>query len=254
MSLSVVLATFNEEKNLKNCLKAVKNIASEIVIVDGQSTDKTVDIARAFKARIFIKPNPPIFHINKQIALKKAKYAWILQLDADEVVDSELKQSIKKVLTTNPPTCGFYLKRKNMFLKTWLKKGGQYPDPVIRLVKKGKAYFPQKSVHEQIAVNGPVDTLKGHLIHYTAPTFTRYLVNSNRYTSLTANQFKKQQLKLNLVNWFKYFLVKPLSTFIKLYFRHLGILDRFPGFVFAFFSALHWPTAFIKYWQLKKIK
>ncbi len=251
MSLSVVLATFNEEKNLKSCLNAIKDLASEVIVVDGKSHDNTVKIAKSFKAKVFIRPNPPIFHINKQIALKKASHDWILQLDADEVVDQKLKDSIKQVLSSNSQTNGYYLKRKNYFLGKWLKKGGQYPDPVIRLVKKGKASFPQKSVHEQIAVQGHVDTLDGHLLHYTAPTFARYLTNSNRYTSLTASELKKAGLKLNVFSWIKYMMLMPVFMFIKLYFRHLGILDGFEGFIFAFYSGLHYKTAYLKYWEMK---
>jgi len=249
--LSVVLATFNEEANISRCLKAIKAIASEIIIVDGQSQDKTVKIAKSLGAKIFIEKNRPIFHINKQIALEKATGDWILQLDADEVVDDKLKQSIKKIISSNPETNGYYLKRKNFFLGTWLKKGGQYPDPVIRLVKKNKAHFPQQSVHEQIKVSGLVKTLDGHLLHYTAPDFSRYLTNSNRYTSLTAKALKKQNLSINIFTWLKYLFIKPTITFMSLYFRHRGFMDGFPGFIFAFFSGLHWAVAFMKYWELK---
>src|SRR3989344_8704990 len=98
MSLSVVLATHNEEKNLASCLESITDIADEIIVVDGESTDQTVAIAKKMRARTFIVPNIPIFHINKQIALEKATKEWVLQLDADEIVDEELKQSIKAVI------------------------------------------------------------------------------------------------------------------------------------------------------------
>jgi len=257
MKLSVVLATYNEEKNLRDCLKSVKGIADEIIIVDGESSDSTVDIAKKFDAKILIVPNQPIFHINKQIALEQAKGEWILQLDADERVDEELKQAIKGVSSRTQGDSlvnGYYLKRKNFFLGTWLKKGGQYPDPVIRLVKKGHAHFPSQSVHEQIVVNGTVDTLPGHLLHYTAPTFDRYLRNSNRYTSLTAAELKKQHLSFTLFNWLKYLIWKPKVTFFSLYIRHKGFMDGFPGFIFALFSSLHWATSYIKYWELCHVK
>ncbi len=257
MPLSVVLATYNEEKNLANCLQAVKDIADEFIVVDGQSSDNTTEIAKKFKAKVFTVPNQPIFHINKQLALEKAKGDWILQLDADEIVDTELKQEIKKII--NSPISainysGYYLKRKNYFLGHWLKKGGQYPDPVIRLVRKGFARFPQKSVHEQIHVSGTVATLSGHLLHHTAPTFDRYLRNSNRYTSLTAEELKQKKVSFSLFNWVKYLIWKPKITFLNLYVRHKGFLDGFPGFVFAVFSGFHWATAYLKYWELIHVK
>lgn len=254
MKLSVVLATFNEERNLRRCLESVSDLADEIVVVDGESTDKTRLIAKRFGARVFVEKNRPIFHVNKQIALEKARGQWVLQLDADEVVDRELARSVKAAITTSNGTDGYFLKRKNFFLGTWLQKGGQYPDAVIRLVKKGKAHFPQKSVHEQIEVEGTVGILKGHVLHYTAPSFRRYLENSNRYTSLTAAELQSAHVSLNLFNWLKYLAFKPFETFTMLYFRHKGFMDGFPGFIFALFSGLHWPAAFLKYWEIRRVK
>ena len=98
MKLSVVLATFNEESNIGDCLSSVKDIADEIIIVDGSSTDKTVEIAKSFGARVVVTENHPIFHINKQKALDLAKNIWVLQLDADERVTKKLSEEILKVV------------------------------------------------------------------------------------------------------------------------------------------------------------
>ena len=256
MKLSVVLATHNEANNISDCLNSVKGLADELIVVDGESTDKTRKIARKLGARVYSTKNRPIFHTNKQMALDKAKNQWILQLDADERVDKQLKKAIKLVVKSkiSPDANGYYLKRKNFFLGKWLRKGGQYPDPVIRLIRRGQAHFPQKSVHEQIKVRGKVATLDGHLLHYTSPTFSRYLQNSNRYTSLTASELKRKRIKLNIINWIYFLYFKPVIVFFSLYFRHKGFLDGFPGFVFALFSGLHWPTAFMKYWELENVK
>src|SRR5579872_6233454 len=97
--LSVVLAVYNEEKNLEACLTSVRSIADEIVIVDGSSTDKTVAIAKKFGARVLVTDNPPIFHINKQKAINMAKNEWILQLDADERISPDLAKEIVKVIS-----------------------------------------------------------------------------------------------------------------------------------------------------------
>ena len=101
MKLSVVLATYNEEPNLKRCLDSVRDFAFEIVIVDGGSTDKTVSIAKQYTDKITITDNPPIFHINKQKAIDKAQGEWVLQLDADEVVDQALVKEIKDVVSSS---------------------------------------------------------------------------------------------------------------------------------------------------------
>jgi len=259
ITLSVVLATFNEEKNIASCLKAVKDLADEIIVVDGSSTDKTVEIAKKYGAKVFITTNKPIFHINKQMAIDKARGEWILQLDADEIVTPKLKKEILQIVSQSfhypaVQPSAYFVPRKNYFLGRWLKKGGQYPDYVIRFFKKGRAYLPCKSVHEQMKVQGKVGYLKGHLLHYTAPTFSRYLTNANRYTSLTAKELLKKKTPINLLSALHYFLFKPLKTFFSLYFRHKGFLDGFLGFVFALFSGLHWQIAYMKYWELKKAK
>lgn len=250
MKLSVVLATYNEQDNIGKCLESVKSLADEIVVVDGSSQDHTRKIAKSFGARVIKTANRPMFHTNKQMAIDAAKGDWILQLDADEVIDPELVEEIKKVITKNSKYPAFELKRKNFFLGKWLKKGGQYPDPLIRLFKKGKARLPQKSVHEQMEVDGEIGMVKGHLIHYTAPTFSRYLRNANRYTTLTAKQFQNESVNLHLFNIIKYLIIKPTITFIKIFIRHKGFMDGFEGFIFALFSGLHWPIAYMKYWEI----
>jgi glycosyltransferase involved in cell wall biosynthesis len=252
LKISVVLATFNEEENIGSCLESVKSFADEIILVDGSSEDKTREIAKSFGAKVIKTINRPMFHTNKQMAIDAGKGEWILQLDADEVVDPKLANEIINIVSKGSICSAFALKRKNFFLGRWLKKGGQYPDAVIRFFKRGKARLPQKSVHEQMEVDGKVGELDGHLLHYTAPTFDRYLTNANRYTSLTAGDLRLQAVKLNFINSLNYIILKPLKTFFNLYLRHKGILDGFPGFIFALFSGLHWPTAYMKYWEMEK--
>ncbi|MCA9368741.1 glycosyltransferase family 2 protein, partial [Candidatus Woesebacteria bacterium] len=157
--LSVVLAVHNEEKNLKMCLDSVKKIADEIIVVDGESTDNSVKIAKKYKAKVISTANKPNFHINKQMAMDAAKGDLVLQLDADEEVDEELEKYIvaihKNILAKQPSDfSAWWIKRKNLFLGRFLTKGGQYPDAVIRLYVRGKARLPQKDVHEQMLVDG----------------------------------------------------------------------------------------------------
>ena len=245
--LSIVLATYNEEANLGNCLRSIVGLADEIVVVDGSSQDKTRDIAKQFGAKVFKVKNLPMFHANKQLAVDKARGEWILQLDADEVVTPELKAEIKQAISDN--FAAYYIPRKNFFLGAWLKKGGQHPDYVIRFFRRRLAHFPQRSVHEQLEVNGPVGYLKHSLLHYTAPDFSRYLTNANRYTSLAAQELANKKVALNLFNLLNYLAFKPALIFFSLYFRHKGFVDGMPGFIFAFFSGLHWPIAYLKYWE-----
>src|SRR5690606_17222914 len=119
----------------------------------------------------------------------------------------------------------FFVPRLNMFLGHPMRYTGVYPDGVIRLFKKNFARYPAKSVHEQIVVNGKVDWLEHDLLHYDSPTFQKYLMRANRYTSLTAEELKKQQIPLSLVQALKFTLFKPLYTFALLFIRHKGYKD-----------------------------
>lgn len=148
MKISVCLATFNEEKNLKACLESVK-WADEIVIVDGTSTDKTVAIAKKYGAKVIIRENPLMFHINKQKAFEAATGDWILYLDADERVSPELKKEILSVVNQKDFN-GFWMPRKNIIFGKWIRHTGWWPDQQLRLFRRGKGKLACQSVHEQI--------------------------------------------------------------------------------------------------------
>lgn len=247
-TLSVVLAVYNEEENIAKCLTSVKNIANEVVIVDGGSKDKTVDITKSYKAKLIQTSNPTNFHINKNKAIDAASKDWILQLDADEVLSEDLSQEIKEVINKNNGINGYWIPRSNFFLGRFLKKGGQYPDYTLRLYRKGKGRLPAKDVHEQAEVEGKTEYLKNHLLHLRDKNFSNYIGRFNKYTSLFATQLKDEKLKIGTLSFIRYFLVKPISWFVKSYIRHRGYVDGFSGFVFALFSSLRFPVSFIKYW------
>src|SRR5258706_10749749 len=281
-NLSVVLATFNEEKNLPDCLSSIKELADEIIIVDGSSADKTVEIAKKYGAKVTVTDNPPIFHINKQKALELATKDWILQLDADERVSADLAREIKHIIslsnqeienyqeslpnrnlflrhqklledrdgrigTESNEYTAFFIPRYNYFLGKYLQYGGVYPDGVIRLMKRGKAHFPCKDVHEQIAVEGKVGWLGHPLYHYDSPTFKRYLTRLTRYTILIAKELKEKRTGRNPLVMVKYMILLPIGWFVLTYVRHKGFIDGWQGFVFSFFSSMRFPIAYMKY-------
>lgn len=282
IKLSVVLATFNEEKNLGACLESIKDIAQEIVIVDGTSTDKTVEVAKKYNAKVLVTENHQIFHINKQKAIDMATGDWILQLDADEQVTPDLGKEIlyvmhlsekelatyqdnlsgkklflrhQKLLEERDGKIGkegdyvaFFIPRLNFFLGRYLHYGGVYPDGVIRLLKKGKAYLPAKDVHEQMVVLGKVGWLQHPLFHKDSPTFKRYLERNTRYVALLATQLKDEKN----VTAFRYLFFLPTHWFMLTYIRHKGFLDGWQGFVFSFFSSIRFPRAYLMYRALKK--
>ncbi|KKR11470.1 MAG: Glycosyl transferase family 2 [Candidatus Woesebacteria bacterium GW2011_GWA1_39_21] len=306
-TLSVVLATKNEEENIGPCLESVKNLADETVVFDEFSTDKTREVAKKYGAKVFEYQNKSNFHETKQKAIDKSSCDWILQLDADERVTTELATEIKIVINSSnvelaprlicypevaakikekgvsdeqlqlpknvelfirhqklierregklgnhsSETVAFFVPRINFFLGAPLRHAGVYPDGVIRLFKKGKAWLPGKSVHELMDVDGGVGWLFNDLEHHESPTFSRYLERANRYTDLTAEQFKTNHVSTDIFTLFYYSFVKPANVFFSLYIRHLGILDGMRGFVWSCFSALHFTIAYFKYWQTVK--
>ncbi len=251
INLSVALAVINEEKNIDACLSAIKDIADEIIIIDGGSTDCTIEIAKKYTEKIISTNNPPMFHINKQKALEACTGKWILQLDADEIITDGLKNEIKKTINSGTPSInGYYISRRNYFWGHFMKKGGQYPDAVIRLVRRGKAKFPCKSVHEQIAVEGDSGSLQEPMLHYSYRTRADYWKKADTYTSLTANEsFKQKNSAVN--NFISYFVIKPIVTFLSIYIRHKGFVDGVTGLEFALYSAMHFQIAYSKSIQLK---
>lgn len=285
--LSVVLLTRNEEENVGYCLKSVKSIADEVIVLDEYSTDRTREIAKKHGAKVYKVKHEPIFHINKQKALEKATGDWILQLDADERVTPALAHEIRKVIEMDSGSLklrkaskkkqklferhqalievrdgeigkktgeivAFFIPRKNIFLGKPLVYAGVYPDGVIRLVKRGKARFPAKSVHEQIQIDGEVAWLFNDLEHHDSPTLKRYIEHANRYTELTAAEYKKKELPRNIFVFIYYSFIKPMLVFLKLFVRHKGFLDGMRGFLRSLFSALHFPIAYFKYWTGRK--
>lgn len=255
IKLSVALAVYNEESNLAACLDSIKELAGEIVIVDGHSSDQTVAIAQKFGATVISEENRTNFHINKQLAIDACHGQWILQLDADERVSSMLSTEIATIVNSDPAKGfdAYYLKRHNYFLGRWMNKGGMYPDPVIRLFRKDKAHLPQASVHELMTVEGAIGWLSQDLLHIADPSFSRYLLRSNRYTTLQAEEWLSGgDIGIDTVSIIKYFLLKPFMRFFEIYIRHKGFMDGFPGFVFAYYSGLHIISSYVKYWEKKK--
>ena len=239
MKLSLCIATYNESKNLHYALDSTIDWVDEVVVVDGGSTDNTVELAKSYgpKVQVINTDNPPIFHINKQKAIEAAKGDWILQLDADEEVTLDLKEEIQKILNSkfeiltnemeprielqnnniNQETpIAYQIPRKNYFLGRFLMKGGVYPDYTIRLYRRGAMYFPCKDVHENVKQfrNSQFETLKDWLgtmqnpmHHYSDPTFARYWHRWKRYCAIEAGRVQERALRL-YGNTYRYSLWK----------------------------------------------
>src|SRR6202044_3180423 len=189
-TLSVALITLNEEDNLSRTLASVR-FADEIVVVDSGSTDRTVEIARSFGARVFSEDWKG-FARQKNSAIDKCVGTWVLSLDADEELTEELQAEIRAMLEADermaPQVDGYRLRLRHVFLGRWMRYGGYYPDMKLRLFRRltpsGTACFTDRPVHESVQVAGTVETLKNDFLHHGYPNLEIYFEHLNRYRSL----------------------------------------------------------------------
>jgi len=251
-TLSVVIITLNEEANIRRTLESVR-WADEIIIVDSGSTDRTIEIARSYGAKVFIEEWKG-FAKQKNSALQNAGGSWVLSLDADEEVEAALAAEIQKVLSADPAAAGFWVARKNYFLGRWMRHGGFYPDPKLRLFRRGAGSFEERLVHEDVHLEGqaPTANLKGHLLHYAYPTLEGYIDHMDRYSSLGAQmmQGKTHRTRFSLLDiW-----VRPQLTFFYNYVLRLGFLDGREGLLLHSNHSVYVHWKYAKAWQLTRGK
>ena len=252
--LSVALITLNEEVNLPRTLESVMPLVSdgqgEIIVVDSGSTDQTLEIARAHGSKIFVEQWKG-FAAQKNSAMEKASGDWVLQLDADEALEPELAQEIHSAIQHESPLIGYWIPRKNFFLGRWIKHGGFYPDPKLRLVRRGSGRFEEYGAHPTIRMAGPTGSLKHALIHNAYPTLRGYIDHMNSYSSSGAEvAFAKGHRRFSLIN----ILLRPKLTFIYNYFFRLGFLDGREGFLLHFNHAMYVSWKYAKAWELARNK
>ena len=241
MKISAVIITFNEEDRLPDALTSLQGVADEIVVVDSFSTDGTPEIARKARA-IFYQNRFDDYGQQKNFALQKAGYDWILNLDADERISPELKIAIME-LKENPPqnVSAFAIKRKAYYLGRWIRHSGWYPDRKIRLFRKNTASW-QGRIHEHLQVAGTVSPLPGHILHYTYRDISDQVRRLNRYSNFQAEEILRQKKRCLFLR----LLLLPPLTFFRHYVWRLGFLDGFAGLVIATISS--WGTA-MKYFK-----
>jgi len=244
LSLSVVIITLNEEANLARTLPSVA-WADEIVIVDSGSTDRTREIAASFGAKFFVEPWKG-FAAQKNSALEKASGDWILALDADEEVEPALAEEIRQTLAAAPSQAGFWIPRKNFFLGRWIRHGGFYPDPKLRLFRRGAGQFEDRLVHEDIHLDGPTARLKNHLLHHAYPTLESYLEHMNRYSSLGAEMAgARRRVGFSFAN----IVLRPRLTFFYNYILRGGFLDGREGLLLHLYHADYVSWKYAKAWE-----
>ena len=229
----------------------VREGRGEIIVVDSGSTDRTIEIAKSFGAKVFVESWKG-FAAQKNSAMEKASGDWVLQLDADEALESALADEINAV-TENSAVQGFFIPRKNFFLGRWIKHGGFYPDPKLRLIRRGAGKFEEYGAHPTIKLNDGLVAgwLKHALIHNAYPTLRGYIDHMNSYSSSGAEvAVAKGHRGFDLLN----IVVRPKLTFIYNYFFRLGFLDGREGFLLHAYHSVYVSWKYAKAWELARKK
>jgi glycosyltransferase involved in cell wall biosynthesis len=239
-----MVLTHNNEGIIAQCLDSV-TWADEIVVVDDESTDRTKEMARRYTDKIFVRKMENEGR-HRNWAYAQCKNTWVLSLDSDEVVTPELKEEIENTLTKDTLENGFTIPRRNYIGNYWVKYGGWYPSPQLKLFKKHKFKVEEVQIHCRAFMNGPCGHLNSDIIHYTYRDFADFLEKMNRQTSLEAIKWFKNNKPMRLVR----FIYRAVDRFIRTYFARKGYKDGFIGFTVAFFSALYQIISYLKYREL----
>ena len=251
MGLSVAIVAMNEEANIGRTLAGIR-WADEIVLVDSGSTDRTCEIAREYGAKVIVEPWRG-YVAQKNFAIDHCTQSWVLSLDADEEVSPELADEIRKVIADSNALNAYWLPRKNLFLGRWIRRGGFYPDPKMRLFRRGQAFVTGADPHDRIELREGIDQRTGHfrnaMVHYAYPSLSYYLDHMNRYSSLGAKAaIAKGHRGFSFLN----IVVRPLATFIYNYIVRLGFLDGREGLLLHLYHAVYVSNKYAKVWDLTR--
>lgn len=244
--LSVVILTKNEELRISRCLDSVK-WADEIIVVDDESIDQTVEIAKRYTDKIFIR-KMDIEGKHRNWAYSQAKNNWVLTLDADELVTPQLKAEIEQVLETNPKVNGFTIPRRNYIGNYWVKYSGWYPSPQLKLFKKDKFRYEEVEVHPRAFMADPCGHLKSDIIHYSYKDLEDFINKLNNQTTREAKKWLQQNKPMYLVR----FIWRTFDRFTRTYIGKKGYRDGFMGFIVAFFAGLYQILSYLKYREISK--
>ena len=245
--LSVVLIVKDEAARLEACLASVA-WADEIIVVDSGSTDGTLEIARRFTGKV-VSAEWTGFGALKNKALDLATRDWVLSLDADERVSPELQQEIRRAMQAGSHD-GYEIPRLSYYCGRYMKHGGWWPDPVARLVRRGRGRFTEDPVHERLVVQGSLGRLESPLIHDSYDDFDQVLDKLNRYSSIAAQSMLERGKRAGLSTA----VVHGAWSFIRTYFLQLGFLDGRQGFMLAVTNAEHSYYRYLKLWRMLEKK
>ncbi|MBF0483079.1 MAG: glycosyltransferase family 2 protein [Candidatus Omnitrophica bacterium] len=244
--VSVVVIAKNEEDNIEECLRSVYGWADELILVDDQSSDKTVEIAEKIADKIFHRKMSNEGE-HRNWAIQQARNEWVLSLDADEQVTPELRNEITGLITSNEFQA-FSIPLKTYIGSYWVKHSGWYPANKLRMYMKSKMRFEEVSVHPRIFLDGKEKKLSCDIIHKGYPDFEHFLGSLNRQTTLEAQKWISggRKMSLGVAMW------RTIDRLPRVFFGKKGYKDGFMGFMIAFFASLYQIMSYAKYWQINK--
>lgn len=252
VKISVVVLTKNEQANIAECLSSVKDWADEIIVVDDESSDNTISIAKGFNA-VVLERKMDVEGRHRNWAYAQAGNLWVLSLDADERATKELRDEIRDILS-KPVICnGFTIPRRNYIGQYWVRYGGWYPSPQLKLFRKDKFRYEEVQVHPRAFMDDPCGHLKSDIIHFSYKNIEDFISKLNKQTTWEANKWFEQNKPMRLGK----FLWRTGDRFARSYIRKRGYKDGFYGFIVAFLAGFYQTLSYLKYVEIsakKKIK
>jgi glycosyltransferase involved in cell wall biosynthesis len=238
MKISATIIACNEERNIARAIESLRS-CDEILVIDSGSTDRTIEIAAKLGAEVVESPWPG-YAKQKNLAAAKAKFDWILSLDADETLSEALEAEIWQLKKKGPEYDAYTMPRMAQYLGRWILHSGWYPDRKVRLYDRRRANWVGEFVHESVKVEGSVGHLKSNLLHYTYDSLSEHLKSLDRYTTLAAQEVVSQGETVAWPN----LILDPIWTFLRTYVVQAGFLDGLEGLTIAYMAATY---TFLKY-------
>ena len=238
MKISATIITFNEQLNIARAIESLR-CCDEMVVVDGGSSDHTVEIAGKLGARVVDSPWQG-YARQKNLAAEHASHDWILSIDADEALSEALEAEIWQIKKSGPQFDAYTVPRLAQYLGRWILHSGWYPDRKVRLYHRAKARWVGKYVHESVQVDGVTGHLESNLLHYTCNSLSEHLRMMDRYTTLAAEELVAQRRRIGWAD----LVLDPLWTFFRTYVVKAGFLDGWEGVAIAYMAAFY---NFVKY-------
>lgn len=248
MRISACIIVFNEEHNIRDVCETV-SWADELVIVDSRSTDRTVEIAREYTDKIFDREFRG-YKDKHEYADSLATGDWIFWIDADERVTDELRNEIAKLRERSDQELpdGFSIARRTKYLGKWIKHSGWYPDHQMRLYRRSSSYWDGRAPHQTARVDGPVETLKGELLHYTKQNLAEHHRVTESYASLAAEHLFQDGKRAGGLRIFG----SAVAAFLRTYIVKQGFRDGVQGLMIAFFTSYGVFLKYARLWEIER--